>query len=244
MAQPGHFAHLIASSSPFRDGAQAHSPLESPASDIPRYFSSSEREYDEGMHSFSSPPSSVPSSANTSFSTHYPSFQQHQLCQDASPFDAYNSSPLAGAPVYQYVQAGPPPPPQPQLQLHMDGQPHQQNFVYPSEDPYAMMPAYNQAPRANMIPGLAVDGMPQRPDIKRRKTCPEITSSPTKRICKEKKGAGKDGENVWPEDTEIAFFECESEYTSAHRRAYIDASFFPFLQQFDWYQNSAARRSV
>lgn len=93
------------------------------------------------------------------------------------------------------------------------------NQLPPTYHEYTMqMP--QTAPRAAMIPGLAIDrpvpdihpDLQDRPEPKRRKTCPEIyttTSSPTKSIGKAKRGAGKDGEDVWPTEVEVAFFECE-----------------------------------
>merc|ERR1711939_933390 len=89
--------------------------------------------------------------------------------------------------------------------------------MHPTYGEYTMqMP--QTAPRANMIPGLAIDrpapeihpDFLDRPEPKRRKTCPDIyttTSSPTKSIGKSKRGAGKDGEDVWPTEVEVAFFE-------------------------------------
>lgn len=64
-----------------------------------------------------------------------------------------------------------------------------------------------------MIPGLNMD----RPGPKRRRTCPELMGSPTAArrrgsgysYDRPPRGMGKENEDVWPEDVEIAFFECE-----------------------------------
>lgn len=202
MAQPAHLAHILASS-PFNEGKAneaTSSPIDSPPSDIPRYFG--EHEYDDRKYSYSSPPSSVPSSGNSSFGP--ASFQPFpEYCQDATY--GYSSSPLAHNVHQGYHLPAPPGPPMHQMQ--------------PTYGEYTMqMP--QTAPRANMIPGLAIDrpapeihpDFLDRPEPKRRKTCPDIyttTSSPTKSIGKSKRGAGKDGEDVWPTDVEVAFFECE-----------------------------------
>lgn len=175
------------------------SPIDSPPSDVPRYFGDSE--YDDRKYSYSSPPSSVPSSGNSSFG--HASFQPFpEYCQDA--IYTY-SSPLAHN-MHQGYHLPPPPAPAVQQQLP------------PTYGEYTMqMP--QTAPRAAMIPGLAINrpapeihpDLLDRPEPKRRKTCPEIyttTSSPTKSIRKDaKRGAGKDGEDVWPTEVEVAFFE-------------------------------------
>ena len=79
-----------------------------------------------------------------------------------------------------------------------------------------------QAPRAGSIPGLSMD----RPAPKRSKTAPShilssppsstgtaiASSTPARKApnpTREKRPAGKNGEDVWPEDVEIAFFECK-----------------------------------
>lgn len=81
-----------------------------------------------------------------------------------------------------------------------------------------------QAPRASAIPGLSMD-RPAPP--KRSKTAPgnilssppsstgtavTLTAAPVRKPPnpnREKRPAGKNGEDVWPEEVEIAFFECE-----------------------------------
>lgn len=203
MAQPAHFAHILASS-PFNESKPhdaTSSPIDSPPSDVPRYFT--ESEYEDRKYSYSSPPSSVPSSGNSSFSHGFQPFPEY--CPDVNY--GYSSSPLAHS-VHQSYHLPPPPPP-PAMQ-----------HLPPTYRDYSMqMP--QTAPRAAMIPGLAINhpapeihpDLLDRPEPKRRKTCPEIyttTSSPTKSsIAKGKRGAGKDGEDVWPTDVEVAFFECE-----------------------------------
>ena len=185
LAQPAHFSHLLASS-PFHEMPPCDiiSPPISPASDATRYFS--EREYDEALHGYSSPPSSVPSSGNTSYNMNNPFPAFHDFCPDASY--RFNSSPLNANQAY-----------------HLPEPLDTQILPFPSDDLYA---GPYQAPRAAMIPGMNMD----RPEPKRRKTCPEIVSSPTsrRRDLKDKRGAGKDGEDVWPVEVESAFFECGS----------------------------------
>lgn len=247
-----HLNHLLGPVSPYHEAgpiAMSSSPSHSPASEIPRYFS--EREYDDSLQSYSSPPSSVPSSHNASFSASGPYPAYTDFCQD--PSYAFASSPLSHngsqqqhqpqylfqelpqmpmaeqhimhekqqapfVPPYlppqqhAHLQHLPPLPGLPPMHHSMMPMPHGQPILPYGEDLF--MPAY-QAPRAAMIPGLSMD----RPEAKRRKTCPELTvaqSSPTpqryesRRYEEGKKGAGKDGEDVWPEDVEVAFFECKS----------------------------------
>jgi hypothetical protein len=210
-APPAHFAHILASS-PFNEGKPCDptsSPIDSPASDVPRYFN--EREYDDRKYSYSSPPSSVPSSGNSSYS--HASFHPYpEYCQDVS-YGGYSSSPLAQP--GQHYQLPPPPP-----MHHMHQQQGYQLQQGIQMHGGALLPPHpEQAPRAAMIPGLAVErpapeihpDLLDRPEPKRRKTCPEIftiESSPTKSM-KNKRGAGKDGEDVWPTEVEVAFFECK-----------------------------------
>lgn len=214
MAQPAHFAHILASS-PFNEGnckpheATSSPPVDSPPStaEVPRYFG--ESEYEDHKYSYSSPPSSVPSSGNSSFSHGFQPFPEY--CPDATGY-GYASSPLAHSMHHGYHL---PPPPPPAMQ-----QQQQQHHLPPTYHEYTMqMP--QTAPRAAMIPGLAINHpAPEiHPDLadrpagpKRRKTCPEIyttSSSPTKAVAKGKRGAGKDGEDVWPTEVEVAFFECK-----------------------------------
>lgn len=214
-AAPARFAHILAAS-PFNDSnskIEPSSPADSPHSDIPRYFG--EHDYEDRKYSYSSPPSSVPSSTNSTYEhSSYQAFPDY--CRDA-PY-IYSSSPLAHN-SQQHYQLPPPPPMQQQL-----------------APPYMLQHATHiqpyhpqQAPRANIIPGLAIDkgdsninpslhdqDSQDRPEPKRRKTCPEIfthDSSPTSamKLATAKKGAGKDGEDVWPTEVEVAFFECKHE---------------------------------
>lgn len=108
-----------------------------------------------------------------------------------------------------------------------------------------------QAPRAAVIPSINLNPKSgDRPEPKRRKTCPDLSNasmdvassaavpmgplddkeilqqrhiSEIKEMLKtEKRGAGKDGEDVWPEDAEIAFFECKGS-SAIQRSALSDA---------------------
>ena len=97
-----------------------------------------------------------------------------------SPFD----SPEAGMDVRQHLQQ------QQQLQQHL---------LSPS---YDAADAYNALLRTPTHDAL-------RPDMKRRKTAPADLSphkSPGKRSSPERKGTGKDGAEVWPQDVEDAFY--------------------------------------
>lgn len=53
-----------------------------------------------------------------------------------------------------------------------------------------------------------------RPGMKRRRTAPSLMSTPTRQeggyVVAEKRGNGKDGQDVWPTDVEDAFYAGES----------------------------------
>jgi hypothetical protein len=221
--QPVHFNNHLMASSPFQEnGPSPSSPL-SQSSEPTRYFSGA-GEYDESsLHSYSSPPSSVPSSGNASFVHPFADFQEY--CSDAS--FSYNSSPLNLQHVYEAPNIPMPPS---QLQMlesssltykDVESSPLQYpapEGFYAAHDHEQHQQQPQQAERARMIPGLNMDRPDPdpsvyRPEPKRRKTCPdELMSSPIKRcrVAMEKRGSGKDGEDVWPTDVEIAFFEGES----------------------------------
>ena len=168
---------------------------------------------------------SSPLPSDMSASIYNPS--QHQ--QHAQPYSQ---------PMQSHVSLGGPLPPHPS-QMNAPHQQQQHSYHLPPvpygsvyggmdtsifRDQLGALPPI-QAPRAGSIPGLSMD----RPAPKRSKTAPSsshilssppsetgtavATSTPIRRPPnpnREKRPAGKNGEDVWPEDVEIAFFECES----------------------------------
>lgn len=259
MAQPAQLAHILASS-PYQEyGPDVRrtisSPCDSPASDA-RYFPTSANlnhsqssDSDETGYSYSSPPSSAQSSANTSYSSHFYDCYQPQVGQEAhyaypqsSPLASdmsgsiYNPAQHANAysqPMQSHVSLGGP---LPVHQAQMAPLGHLQQLppipyagaTYGGMDTSVFRQQLGdlppiQAPRASAIPGLSMD----RPAVKRSKTAPgqilssppsstgtaiTLTAAPTRKPInpnREKRPAGKNGEDVWPEEVEIAFFECE-----------------------------------